>query len=91
MKKQRNYSQLKEHEKSPERINETDFSLLDPEFKKEVIRMLKELRKSIDRNADHCNMELETLKRNQSKLDNSITKIKTNLEAMNSRLNNTEG
>ena len=42
MKKQKNYSQLKEQEKSPERTNiEIDFtSLLDLEFKKEVIRML---------------------------------------------------
>ena len=30
------------------------------------------------------------LSRNQSKLDNSITEIKANLEAMNSRLNNRE-
>ena len=27
---------------------------------------------------------------NQSKLDNSITKIKTNVEAMNSKVNDTE-
>ena len=52
--------------------------------------MLKELRKIINRNADHCNKELETIKMNQSKLDNSIAEIKTNLEAMNSRLNDTE-
>ena len=52
--------------------------------------MLKELRKIIDRNPDHCNKELKTIKRNQSKLDNLIAKIKTNLEAMSSRLNNTE-
>lgn len=52
--------------------------------------MLTELRKIIDRNPDHCNKELETLKRIQSKLDNLIAKIKTNLEAMSSRLNNTE-
>ena len=61
MKKQRNYSQLKEQEKSPKRTNnETDLSsLLDPEFKKEVIKMLKELRKIISRNADHFNKELK--------------------------------
>ena len=52
--------------------------------------MLKELRKIINKNEDHCNKELETMKVNQSKLDNSITRIKTNLEAMNSRLNDTE-
>ena len=58
MKKQRNYSQLKEQEKSTERkSNETDlFSLPDPEFKKEVLKMLKELRKTINRNADNCKL-----------------------------------
>ena len=42
VKKQRNYSQLEEQEKSPERTNnETDLtSLLDPESKNEVIKML---------------------------------------------------
>ena len=54
------------------------------------MKTLKELRKIIDKNADHCNEELETMKRNQSKLDNSIAMIKTNLEAMTSRLNDTE-
>ena len=46
-------------EKSPERTtNETDLSSLpDPKFKKEVIKMLKELRKIIYRNADPCNRE----------------------------------
>ena len=43
--------------------------------------MLKELRKTIERNADHCNKELETVKRDQSKLDTSFIKIKNNLEA----------
>ena len=41
--------------------------------------------KKDDRNV-HCNKEWETVKMNQSKLDNSIAKMKTNLEAMNSRL-----
>lgn len=74
MKEQRNYSPIKEQEKSPERPNnETGFfSLLDPEFKKEVIHILKKLRKIIARNRDHCIKELETIKRGQLKLDNSI-------------------
>ena len=40
MKKQRNHHQLKDQENSPEGINnETDlFSLIDTEFKKEVMR-----------------------------------------------------
>lgn len=35
-------------------------------FKKEVMKKLKDLRK-IERNADHCNKELENLERNPSK------------------------
>ena len=66
MKQQRNYCQLKEEKSSERTNNEADVtSLLDPEFKKEVIKMLKELKKIINRNADHCNKELETIKRNQ--------------------------
>ena len=52
--------------------------------------MLQELRKIMDRNAGHCNKELETIKRNQSKLDNSIAEINTDVKAMNSRLTKAE-
>lgn len=52
--------------------------------------MLTELRKITNRNSGHCNKELESVKKNQSKLDSSIGEIKTNLEAINSRLNNKE-
>ena len=61
MKKQRTHSQLKEQEKFHERTNnEIDFiTLLDPKFKKKIIKTLKELRKTTDGNADHCNRELD--------------------------------
>ena len=39
---------------------------------------------------NHCNKELETIKKIQSKLNNSTAKIKINLEVKNSRLNNAE-
>lgn len=89
MKKQRNCSQFK---KSPERTNNERGlnGLLNLKFKKEVIDMLKKLRKSINRYAELCSKELETIKRNQSKLDNSLAKIKTNLAAMNTKLNDTK-
>ena len=92
MKRQRNYSQWKEQEKSPERTdNETELTnLQDPKFKEVVIKILTELRNIIYRNEDHCNKEQETIKMNQSKINNSVAKIKTNLEAMNSWLNKTE-
>ena len=38
--------------------------------------MLKNVRKTIDGNANHCNKELSTIKRSQSKLDNSIAKMR---------------
>ena len=61
MQKQRNRSQLKDQESSPK--DETDISSIpDSEFKKEIMKILKELRKVIDRNADYCKKELETIK-----------------------------
>ena len=63
---------MKEQEKCPERTNnETDLGNKNS----------KGIKKDY-----HCNKELETMKRNQSKLDNSFTKLNT----MNSRLNNAE-
>lgn len=44
--------------------------------------MLTELRKFINRNTDHSSKVVETIPRNQSKLDNSTVEIKNNLEAM---------
>ena len=46
MKKLKNHSQLKEQENSPEEANnEIDLcSLTDTEFKKEIVKILKELR-----------------------------------------------
>ena len=38
--------------------------------------MLTGLIKITNRNSGHCNKELETVKMNQSKIDNSIAKIK---------------
>ena len=50
------------------------------------MKMLKELRKTIDRNADYCKKELETIKRSQSKLENSFAETKAELKAINSKL-----
>ena len=76
MKKQRSHSQLKDQEHSPERTNnETDLlSLIDTEFKKEIMKILKELRRTIDRSVDYYYKELETIRRNQEKLENSFAR-----------------
>ena len=90
MKKQRNHFQLKDQENSLERTNnETDlFSLIDTNFIKKIMKILKQLRKATDRNAEYCKKELETIKKNQEKLGNSFAETKAELKAMNSRMNN---
>ena len=42
--------------------------------------MLKVLRKATNKNVDHCNKELETIKMSQSTLDNSIANMNTELD-----------
>ena len=77
-------------DKSPMLKYEIDLSSLpDSEFKKEVIKILKELRRTINRNADHCNKDLEMIM-SHSKLDKSVTDVKTKSQAKNSKFNNAE-
>ena len=38
------------------------------------MKTLRELRKAIKRNADYCKKKLETLRRSQEKLQNSLAK-----------------
>ena len=74
MKKLRNHSQLKEQENSPEAAyNKTDLcSLTDTEFKRKVVKILKELKLNIkelradmNSNADSFGKELENIRRNR--------------------------
>ena len=92
MKKLRNHSQLKQQNNSPKAMNnETDVcSLTDFEFKREIVKILKELRENINSNADSLRKELETIKRSQGKLENSFAEVKAKLKALNSRMNNAE-
>lgn len=46
--------------------------------------MLTELTKRINLNTAHFQKELDTVKKTQSKMDSSISEIKSILEAMNS-------
>ena len=65
MKKHRNHSQLKEQENSPEAANnETNLcNIIDTNFKKEVMKILKELRIDINSNIDYFKKELQTIRR----------------------------
>ena len=77
MKKLRNHSQLKEQENSHEAANnETELcNLIDIEFKREIVEILKELRLNIKKlrvdmnsNADSFRKGLENIRRNLEKL-----------------------
>ena len=78
MEKHRNHSQLKEQENSPEgENNETGlYSLTDTEFKKEVMKILKELRMDINSNTDYFKKELEIIRKRQETLENSLQRRK---------------
>ena len=67
MKKLRNHFQLNQQENSPKAANnETELcSLTDLEFKKEIVKILKELREDMNSNADALRKELENIRRSQ--------------------------
>ena len=99
MKKLRNHSQLKEQEDSPEAANnESDLcSLIDTEFEREIVKILKELRVNIkelradiNSNTDFFRKELENIRSNQEKLENSFAETQTELKAIKSKMNNAE-
>ena len=61
MKRLRNHPQLNQKENSPKAVNnETDlYRLTDLEFKREIVKMLKELRADMNSNAVYFRKELE--------------------------------
>ena len=72
MQKLRNHSQLIEQENSPEAVNkETEIcSLIDIDFKREIVKLLMELRVkdvrgAINSNTYYLMKELENIRRNQ--------------------------
>ena len=54
------------------------------------MKILKELRKAINRNAKYFKKELKNTERNREKLANSFAEMKAELKPMNSRINNAE-
>ena len=60
------------------------------ELKREIVKILKELREDMNSNADPFRKELENIRRSQEKLENSFVEIQTELRAVKTRMNNTE-
>uniref|UniRef100_A0A8D0XRX0 L1 transposable element RRM domain-containing protein n=1 Tax=Sus scrofa TaxID=9823 RepID=A0A8D0XRX0_PIG len=92
MKKLRNQPQLNQQENSSKAVsNETDLcSLTDLEFKREIVKILKELIEDMNSNADTLRKELKNIRRSQEKLENSFAEIQTELRAVKTRMNNAE-
>ena len=92
MKKLRNHPQLNQQEISPKAVNnERDLcSLTDLEFKREIVKIVKELREDMNRNADALRKELENIRRSQEKREHSFAEIQTELRAVKTRMNNAE-
>ena len=92
MKKLRNHPQSNQQENSPKTVNnETDLcSLTDLEFKREIVKILKELREDMNSNADTLRKELEKIRRSQEKLEHSFAEMQTELGAVKTRMNNSE-
>ena len=89
MKKLRNHAQSNQQENSPKTVNnETDLcSQTDLEFKREIVKILKELREDMNSNADSLRKELENIRRRQNHL---FAEILTELRAIKTRMNNAE-
>ena len=60
-------SQLKQQENSPKAVNkETDLcSLTDLEFKREIVKIMKELREDINSSTDSLRKKLENIRRSK--------------------------
>ena len=56
-------------------------SLRDFEFKREIVKILKELRDDMNSDADTLRKKLENIKRSQEKLENSFAEIQNELRA----------
>lgn len=54
------------------------------------MKILKKLRKTINKNVEYCKNKLETIKRTQGKLESSFSERKAELKAMNCGMNNEE-
>ena len=52
------------------------------EFKREIVKLLKEVREDMNNNAVSLRNELENIRRSQEKLENSFAELQTELRAV---------
>ena len=95
MRQQRNRSQTKEQDKSPEELSEVEISNLPKkEFRVMTVKMIQDLGKRMQAQTkkiqEMFNKDLEDLKNKQTEMSNTITEMKNTLEGNNSRINEAE-
>ena len=86
-------AQTKEQDKTSEELSEVERgNPPEREFRIPTVKRMKELRRmdAQKRNRNFFSEELENRKKNQTKMNNMIAKLKSTLEVINSRLNDTE-
>ena len=90
MKRQRNTTQMKEQTTNTEvQINEEKIGKLpEKEFRKMIVKMIKNLENKMEKIQESSNKDLEELKNKHT--NNTITGIKNTLEGTNSRKSEAE-
>ena len=90
MKRQRNTTQMKEHNKNTEvQINEEEIGKLPKkEFRIMIANMIKNIENKMEKLQESINKDLEELKNKHT--NNTITEIRNTLEGINSRISEAE-
>ena len=92
MKRQRSTTQMKEQTRNTEvQINEEEIGKLpEKEFRKMIIKMIKNLENKMEEMQESVNKGLKELKNKHTETNNTITEIKNTLEGINGRISEAE-
>ena len=92
MKRQRHTAQMKEQTRNTEvQINQEEIGKLpEKEFRKMIIKMIKNLENKMEKIQESVNKDLEVLKNKYMDRYDRITEIKNTLEGINSRISDGE-
>ena len=92
MKRQRNTAQMKEQTKNTEvQTNEEEIGTLpEKEFRKVMVKMIKNIENKMEKMQESISKVLEELKNKHIETNSTITEIKNILEGINSRISEAE-
>ena len=92
MKRQRNTTQMKKQTRNTEvQINEEEIGKLpEKEFRKIIVKMIKNLENKVEKMQESINKDLEELKNKHTETNNMITEIKNTVEGISSRISEAE-